>query len=122
MDYTVYVSRCFGYCFLVGHTFEDEDDEPREFINFYPSIHHYHASVAFNEETLWQPFSGGIDWYPRDYPNLINGVEIDEDSSPDIASDIAGEAMEGVQATISQVWHDEAVDLGDLLTSEDEND
>jgi len=64
MDYSTYVSRSFGYAFIVGQTFYDDEEDVnlREFINFYPSLHHYHQNIMFNESELWRPVNQDYPW------------------------------------------------------------
>ena len=100
VDYTLYISRSFGYCFLLGLQFGDEDDDVRqEFTRFYPSIHHYHQQVAVNETEMYQPFNDSLEWYPKNYSQ-----DIDEDS------DVGGIAIEGTGV-------DEAASLGEGLAA-----
>jgi len=94
VDYTLYVSRSFGYCFLLGLGFDDEDDDTRsEFTNFYPSIHHYHAQVAINENDIYIPFNDSQNWFPKNY-------EQNSPIDPSIQSlvDAANRATEAMQS------------------------
>ena len=100
VDYTLYISRSFGYCFLIGLEMGDEeDDDRREFTRFYPSMHHYHQQVAINENEMYQPFNDSLDWYPKNY-----NQDVDEDS------DVGGIAIEGTVV-------DEAASIGEGLAS-----
>lgn len=106
MDYTTYVSRCFGYVFMLGLIFEDDDDDERsEFTNFYPSIHHYNAAVAINESNLWRPFNSDIDWisFVYDLPDSDNSVASDVGESVAALAD----AMHSVVEDISGTWSTE---------------
>jgi hypothetical protein len=109
-DYTVYVSRCFGYCWIIGLTIDPDDEEtPIEFSNFYPSLHHYHKQVAINESGLWRPFDDTQNWYDANYGDA-------EMPSLEEASERMAQAVEGVTLS-TQRWSDEAqaIDLSDVL-------
>ncbi len=118
VDYSLYASRCFGYCFLLGLRYADDDDDSKEdFTNFYPSIHHYNQEVAVKENELWQPFNDTEDWYPKSY---VQNTSITE-AMPALA-----QAAERVSSTVrnwgSQI---ESLDLDDILVGDsdgDEND
>ncbi len=127
VDYSLYISRCFGYCFLLGISYDEDsddgDDNSRiEFTNFYPSIHHYHKAVAIDERALYLDFDDGIDWYPKAYGQ---DSPVEAEIIEEAAAGISG-ASRRLQATI-QSWTnatDEAAntdgDLGALLSlSED---
>ena len=122
IDYTVYISRVFGYCFMLGLRYnDDEDDERQEFTTFYPSMHHYHQAVAMDETRLYQPFNDELDWIPTNYPledtpEDSNAPTIVLDELPSLAT-----AVEGVTASMRS-WenvladnNDEGVDLSDLI-------
>jgi hypothetical protein len=128
VDYSMYVSRCFGYCFLLGMTYSDEDEEERrEFTIFYPSVHHYHNAVAINEQETYQPFHDDLDWYSKNYTQ-------DSDVEPSITIEGAAnmvDSLAGAANRISQsigTWSDEVAtsnldnlaDLGeDIMEEED---
>ena len=139
VDYTLYVSRSFGYCFLLGMTLNDDDEEDMvDFAKFYPSIHHYHQQVAINEVETYQPFNDGFDWYPKNYngdsneePGIegssVEGVVVDEAAS--IGEGLA-QAVERVTSTMRS-WGDAVdgdgleglLDLGeDILEEEGEGE
>ena len=109
IDYTLYVSRAFGYVFLGGLSFGEDDDEDRvEFTRFYPSIHHYHQQVAINESEMYQPFNDGQDWYPKNYngdAELVEGTVVDAASLEGGVAirDEAASIGEGLASTVERV-------------------
>ena len=120
VDYTLYVSRCFGYCFLLGLRYDDEEDDSRqEFTNFYPSVHHYHQQVAINELEVYQPFNDSHDWYPRAYTQ----DEVDEAPGIEGAMPTLAAAAERITSTVRD-WGEAVGTLGldDVLMDEDSPD
>ncbi len=130
VDYTLYVSRAFGYVFLLGLSMGDEeDDDLQEFSKFYPSIHHYHQQVAIDETQIYQAFNDSLDWYPRNYSGDANesmpieGAVVDEAAG--IGESLAG-AVERVTSTMRS-WGDATdeanldnlLDLGEDILDED---
>jgi hypothetical protein len=127
-DYTVYVSRCFGYTWITGLTVDPDDEElPLEFTTFYPSLHHYHNAVAVNENNFWRGFDQSREWTPRTYqasePVLETDIEESDDIQPtlDEAVQIMGEAVEGVTMSTER-WSAAAggLDLADILSENDD--
>ena len=128
VDYTLYVSRAFGYCFLLGLRYDgDDEDERIEFTNFYPSVHHYHEQVAINEIETYQPFNDSYNWFPRVYGQESDTEEAaiegaDEDSGEGVMPTLA-QAADRITDTMRN-WVDvvEGVDLGELLLDNDSDE
>lgn len=129
VDYSVYISRAFGYAFMVGTRWDDDEDEERgEFTNFYPSIHHYHKTVAVDEQATYQMFNGDLSWFPKNY----SIVEMDDESEPEDSEAILVEidGSVGIASAVEQAtesmrsWgevlatdNDGGLDLADILES-----
>ena len=124
LDYTTYVSRCFGYAFLVGHVYMDEDsDETTNFVKFFPSLHHYHNYVLFNELGLWQPPSNDYDWENHHYE--VSGDDEDRDSYDDLLRSVVDVSNSDfyVSQTLSNIDMEEAEqELANLLESDEMED
>ena len=113
VDYTLYVSRSFGYCFLLGLGFDDEDDDTRsEFTNFYPSIHHYNAQVAINEGDIYVPFNDSQNWFPKNYEQT-NESEVSIESLVDAANRVT-EAMQSWSGAVPEL------SLSDILGTDED--
>lgn len=124
IDYSVYVSRTFGYCFILGTMLGSEDDEePHEFTNFYPSIHHYHLQVAVSEIDLYQPFNNDYNWFSKDYgqdPGIEQGVAVEAPTLVQVADRVAA-SMENWSNVLNDSPLDELVDLGDDVMEGEED-
>lgn len=131
VDYTLYVSRAFGYCFLLGLTFEEDDDDDRhEFTKFFPSIHHYHQQVAIDETETYLPFHSQVDWYPKNYnqdPNqdsggdaiLIADAVVDEVPSLAGAAERITSTMREWRTSVTQLASDDEANEVELEIGED---
>ena len=111
VDYSLYVSRTFGYCFLFGMRLDEDDEDAVEFTNFYSSIHHYHQAVAINELDIYQPFNDGFDWFSKDYTQEP-GVEQGTPDITQIANRVAA-SMENWSDALSGSPLDNLVELGE---------
>lgn len=112
-DYSVFVARNFGYCFLLGTRYDDDDESEHDFTNFFPSIHHYHQRTALQESNLYAAFDAGQPWYPRSYSpgTVVEGVEVNE--APSLSN-----VVDDVRASVDH-WAAAAgdIELEDLLRS-----
>jgi hypothetical protein len=71
---------------LVGQAYQDEDsDDLSEFINFYPTLHHYHMNVMVDERNLWRPPNDDYIWRPFDYP-MVDDEDYEDEVRPDNVS------------------------------------
>lgn len=127
VDYTVYVSRCFGYAFMMGSRYDDdEDDERGDFTTFYPSIHHYHRAVAINEQETYQMFNDEMHWFPKNYSSNgeiegsnADSVVVDEGQGIASAVERATASMRSWENVITNT-EENSLDLSNLLQASEE--